>query len=107
MAAPHRATHADQAITGLLPGRDSAPLGRVIGVLLVMGAAMVVPSVIAFVVQNRRGPNWVRANVRAEPAIAPALIEMTPEIDYPWPTLGVRLALRPDSGTQVLTEVER
>lgn len=104
MAAPHRA---DQASAGLLPRSGPAPLGRVIGVLLVVGAAMVVPSVIAFAVQNRKGPNWVRANVRAEPATAPALIEMTPEIDCPWPTLGVRLALRPDGGTQILTEVER
>ncbi|MGH4026263.1 MAG: hypothetical protein ACRDRV_16945 [Pseudonocardiaceae bacterium] len=107
-AAMNAANHADKAVTdSLLPGSGPAPMGPVIAALLMVGAAMVVPSVIAFALQNRKGPNWVRANVRAEPITAPALIEMTPDMDYPWPTLGVRLALRPDSGTQDLTEVEQ
>jgi hypothetical protein len=99
---------ANKAVTdSLLPGSDPAPLGPVIGVLLAVGAAMVVPSLIAFALQNRKSPNWVRANVRAEPTTAPTVIDMTPNMDYPWPTLGVRLALRPDSGTQAVTEVEQ
>lgn len=107
-SAMNAANQADKAVTdSLLPGSGPAPLGPVIAVLLMVGAAMVVPSVIAFVLQNRKGPNWVRTNVRAEPTTAPALIQMTPDMDYPWPTLGVRLAMRPDSGTQVLTEVEQ
>lgn len=102
------AGQADRAVTdSLLPGSGPAPLGPVIGVLLVVGAAMVVPSVVAFGLQNRKGQNWVRANVRAEPTTAPAVVETIPQMDYPWPTLGVRLALRPDSGTQALTKVEQ
>lgn len=93
----------------LVPAGGPASLGSLIGVLLAVGAVLVVPVAISFALQARKGPNWVRANVRAVASAASVgSIEVAPQLDCPWPpTFGVQLALRTDSGTQAITEVEQ
>lgn len=92
----------------LSAGIDPAPWGLVIGVLGAVAVAMVVPSAVLFALHNRRGPNWVRANVQTVARAAPAVVVRTPATDWPGlPTFGVQLALRADAGTRSVTEVEQ
>lgn len=98
---------AGKSIEALPPALGPAPWGVVIGVLGAVAVALVVPSAVSFAWHNRRGANWVRANVQTVAQAAPAAgIATTPETDWPGlPTFGVQLALRADGGTQSVTEV--
>lgn len=93
----------------------TAPMswGLLVGGLLLASAVVAVPlsipSLIPLVLQARRGPKWVRTNVRATLGVAPAVgVELAPPIEDYWPpTPVVRFAMHADSGTQVLTEVKQ
>ena len=80
-----------------------------IGALILMGGVLAALALTPVVLQARRGPEWVRANVRAVAEVAPAMsVELAPQIDDYWPpTSIVRFALHADSGTQILTEVKQ
>lgn len=92
-----------------LSDTTSMSWGLLIGTLILVGAALAALSSIPFVLQSRRGPKWVGANVRAVAGVTPtASVELAPNIDDYWPPIPVlRFALHADSGTQVLTEVEQ
>lgn len=89
-----------------LPGTDPRSWGWLVGVLILVGAVLAVP---LFVLQARRGPKWVRANVRAVAQVAPPMsVALAPQIDDCWPpTSVVRFGLHADSGTQTVTEVKQ
>lgn len=92
-----------------LPGTDPLAWGLLVGALILVGAVLAVPLLIPFILQARRGPKWVRANVRAVAHVAPPMsVALAPQIGDCWPpTSVVRFALHADSGTQVLTEVKQ
>lgn len=99
------------AIVAEPPLPDTGPMawGTLVGALILAGAVPGVPLLIPPALQARRGPKWVRTNVRAVADTAPAVgIGLTPQIDDRWlPTAVVRFALHADRGTQTLTEVEQ
>ncbi|MGH3913652.1 MAG: hypothetical protein ACRDTC_09600 [Pseudonocardiaceae bacterium] len=92
-----------------LSGTDPMSWGLLVGGLLLVGATLGVPLLIPSFLQARRGPKWVRANVRAVAQVAPAVgVELAPQNDDHWfPTSVVRFAVHADGGTQNLTEVKQ
>jgi len=92
-----------------LSGTDPRSWGLLIGALMLVGTVLAVPLMTPYALQARRGPKWVRANVRAVAEVAPAMsVELVPPIDDSWPpTSIVRFDLHADSGTQTLTEVQQ
>lgn len=100
-------TAADQPAS---PGTGPASSwGMLAGLLLLLCAGLVTPSLSSLAFQARRGPKWVRTNVRASADTAPVVgIQLTQQPEGHWPpTFAVRFALRGDSGSQALTEVDR
>jgi hypothetical protein len=88
-----------------VPTSERTPVWPVAAVLILLGAALLVPR--AFPVQRR--PKWVRAHVRTVAGGGPGRhVEITPlPPDRSLPTCVVRIEPRADPGRQVLEEVDQ
>lgn len=89
-----------------LSAAGPAPMGTLVAALALVGAVLIAPAAAPFVLQARRGPKWVRSNVRAVANVAPAGgIDLAPRTEDWWPPSSVvRFNLNVDSGTQAITE---